>query len=229
MNIREPICLRINSHGEEAWSLLDEAFKSKQQISIAGRVFVTTNASRKMEDGKIFDVTALLSELALVNSLSGPSENLLITALRDCVSVMERDLGGLNLIQPELRQAREALAAAEAKAEPWDGESMPTAGTVCEVSTPQMDGSRIKVTIRYVGEERIIAHDGDQERCWLINNCTFYPVRTPEQVAAEKLKQDAISLFDVLNPGCKWHKASEDVQGRYIAAVQDGYRKQVAP
>ncbi|WP_312381196.1 hypothetical protein [Pseudomonas oryzihabitans] len=33
----------------------------------------------------------------------------LITALRDCVSVMERELNGLAVIQPELRQAREAL------------------------------------------------------------------------------------------------------------------------
>lgn len=39
---------------------------------------------------------------------------LLIEALRDCVAVMERELNGLAVIQPELRAARVALAAAGA-------------------------------------------------------------------------------------------------------------------
>jgi hypothetical protein len=38
----------------------------------------------------------------------------LVTALRDCVSVMDRELNGLAVIQLELRQARAALAAAGA-------------------------------------------------------------------------------------------------------------------
>jgi hypothetical protein len=38
--------------------------------------------------------------------------DLLVTALKDCVSVMERELNGLAVIQPELRQARAALSAA---------------------------------------------------------------------------------------------------------------------
>lgn len=36
----------------------------------------------------------------------------LVVALKDCVSVMDRELNGLAVIQPELRQARAALAAA---------------------------------------------------------------------------------------------------------------------
>ncbi|PTZ29283.1 hypothetical protein DB395_32265 [Pseudomonas aeruginosa] len=35
-------------------------------------------------------------------------------ALQDCVSVMNNDLGGLKLIQPELEGARQALAAVDA-------------------------------------------------------------------------------------------------------------------
>lgn len=38
----------------------------------------------------------------------------LVIALKDCVSVMERELNGLAVIQPELKQARAALAATEA-------------------------------------------------------------------------------------------------------------------
>ena len=39
----------------------------------------------------------------------------LLDALRSCVMVMERDLSGLRLIQPELNEARAALAKAEGK------------------------------------------------------------------------------------------------------------------
>ncbi len=38
----------------------------------------------------------------------------LVTALQDCIAVMERELNGLAVIQPELRAARAALAAAGA-------------------------------------------------------------------------------------------------------------------
>lgn len=37
----------------------------------------------------------------------------LLGALRSCVMVMERDLSGLQLIQPELKEARAAIAKAE--------------------------------------------------------------------------------------------------------------------
>lgn len=37
----------------------------------------------------------------------------LVSALRDCVHVMERELNGLAVIQPELRQARAVIAKAE--------------------------------------------------------------------------------------------------------------------
>lgn len=54
---------------------------------------------------------------ARVHYLNGgnPAHNLLVAALKDCVSVMERELNGLAVIQPELRQSRAALAAAGAQ------------------------------------------------------------------------------------------------------------------
>lgn len=42
------------------------------------------------------------------------SHEQLVAALRDCVAVMERDLIGLAVIQPELAAARDALTAAGA-------------------------------------------------------------------------------------------------------------------
>lgn len=39
----------------------------------------------------------------------------LLEALRSCVMVMERDLSGLRLIQPELKEARAAISKAEGR------------------------------------------------------------------------------------------------------------------
>lgn len=79
--------------------------------------------------GKVSEVTsdALLAKWAyamadaMIDARGGdaaarPSliQTQLIIALRDCVSVMERELNGLAVIQPELRQAHAALASAGA-------------------------------------------------------------------------------------------------------------------
>lgn len=163
-----------------------------------------------------------------VAAAAAQAENPLVIALRGCINVMERDLNGLAVIQPELKQAREALAAAEAQPEPWDGEGLPPVGTTCEWH-PSSDQIIVVTILGRDGDETWFRRKGAEDSETCLRMAFFSPIRTPEQVAAEKMKQDAIALFDVLNPGCKWHKAPEDVQGRYIAAVEDGYRKQVAP
>lgn len=113
-------------------------------------------------------------------------------------------------------------AAPEYQPEPWVGEGLPTSETVCEVTTPAMDGTRIKVTIKYVGETRIIAHDGQGERCWLISNCTFYPIRTPEQIAAEVRQRAIDGMVDA--------KIAGGLAPWACAELYDaGYRKQEAP
>lgn len=122
----------------------------------------------------------------------------------------------------------------------WNGEGLPPVGAVCERlwSSARNDYVQVRVLahdkgqaiFRFISGERIDEVQADAQGVGSTGGSPiFRPVRTPEQIAAEKLKQDAIALFDVLNPGCKWHKASEDVQGRYIAAVEDGYRKQEQP
>lgn len=109
--------------------------------------------------------------------------------------------------------------------EGWTGEGIPPADTVCEVTTPAMDGTRIKVTIKYVGEERIIANDGLSERCWLISHCTFYPIRTPEQIAAEERADDLKAMLDVIIAATGHSVPMAEVVALYDA----GYRKQAAP
>ena len=118
-----------------------------------------------------------------------------ISALRDCVFVMERDLYGLQLIQPELAKGKKALADLEAvNAEPaqWNGEGLPPVGTVCEWRGPNSDGPDGWVW----AEAEVCGYTADglfvfmqQPSCWpvvqRIDNCGFRPIRTPEQIAAE--------------------------------------------
>lgn len=59
-------------------------------------------------------VVATVEQLDGVNN--GPllaASNELLEALRSCVMVMERDLSGLRLIQPELKEARAVIAKLE--------------------------------------------------------------------------------------------------------------------
>lgn len=124
-------------------------------------------------------------------------------------------------------------AAPEYQPEPWSGEGLPTSKTVCEVTTPAMDGTRIKVTIKYVGETRIIAHDGQGERCWLISNCTFYPIRTAEQIAAdarEQLIRGAITAIKqkVENYNCSLD-CSAAIRATVEAMIDAGYCEQATP
>lgn len=252
MKIREPIKLRIHSQGEDAWSMLDEAFKSRQQFSIAGRVFAVANASRRMDAGKIYEVGALLSELPVVAGLSAPSGNPLVTALRDCVSVMERELNGLAVIQPELRQAREALAAAEdwpwsdAKSDPWNGEGLPPVGTWCQVKSPGYKNQRFD---RFVGERVfIVAHDvvdadpvavfrmelsqHEVDYHALIAKC-FEPEKTPEQIeAAERAaiaKQACSEIESAVADYNETISCTAAIRATVDAMIEAGYRKQVAP
>ena len=57
----------------------------------------------------------VLLKLQADNNQLRSQRDALLEALRSCVMVMERDLAGLRLIQPELEEARAAIAKAEGK------------------------------------------------------------------------------------------------------------------
>lgn len=118
----------------------------------------------------------------------------LITALRDCVSVMERDLNGLAVIQPELNAAREALATLDT-APVWHGKGLPPVGTVCEY---RWAGAwrQVEVIAHWKAPADWVAiyvplEDGAHStECGRAIADAFRPLRTPEQIAAEKRVQE---------------------------------------
>lgn len=122
----------------------------------------------------------------------------LITALQDCVSVMERDLNGLAVIQPELKQAREALDAALAPPPAWTGEGLPPVGTelecglACEGFKTWHKGVCVAIGIDPEDRDEIcVVKIGDKIAMYTTYGGRMRPILTPEQIAAEE-RENAI-------------------------------------
>ena len=162
----------------------------------------------------------------------------LITALQDCVSVMERDLNGLAVIQPELKQAREALDAALAPPPAWTGEGLPPPGIMVECSWTSSEGS--------YGKAFTIGHDHDGRLVYqLIETPTgekvgeiraidsnlmlsgpggalipkFRPLRTPEQIAAEEREKAIFHMQRLIEESDK-HGAFDQLGVLYDAGLR---------
>lgn len=161
--------------------------------------------------------------LPINNSHSASKADLVFAALVDCVTVMERDLNGLALIQPELKQAKQAIEQFEivdAEFVEWNGEGLPPVGTVCEYYADEDDWRRCEV----------VAHRGEMAVVWANANHIFSsqggvlrPIRTPEQIAAEERKKIEDEIQDICT------NAENNGKPYFKALYEAGYRKQVAP
>ncbi len=177
---------------------------------------------------------------------------MLEAALRSCVAVMDRDLNGLALIQPELKEAKQALEdmyLVDAEVEPWNGEGLPPVETVCEWAgctfapedpeEPDLHvGDQVRVIAHFKDGEMDLAaftfnpqiHNADRGTAWVnqgAHGC-FRPIRTPEQIEAEERDKAIDELAGEL--GGHWSKEAKDPQRAFAAYLYDiGYRKQVQP
>lgn len=154
----------------------------------------------------------------------------LINALTDCAKVMDRDLNGLALIQPELAQAKRAIEdfyLVDAEFEPWNGEGLPPVGTVCELrcNTGGWGEAEIKYHGRAICVWLWIRRDGNTDQVeWAENpeRMEFRPLRTAEQIAAEEREKAIAEMIAI----CRM----ESTDTRMVEALYSaGYRKQVTP
>lgn len=158
----------------------------------------------------------------------------LITALQDCVKVMERDLNGLAVIQPELKQAREALASLTTAPE-WTGEGLPPVGIECERCWCSISGTyhRIKVLghdgnraiFRWLDGKRAGELQEDRPHSFSNGRPCFRPIRTPEQIAAEEREKAAKDMATLMTG----HENHQGEWGCYVILGEilydAGYRK----
>lgn len=108
---------------------------------------------------------------------------------------------------------------------PWDGTGLPPVGTVCEAAIPHTSGPDNERSFIWI-EGRVIAHHEVKGKTytWFAEDDGFYPpnvlefrpIRTPEQIAAEK-REKAIDEMKVI------------VRGALQALYDAGYRKTEAP
>lgn len=97
----------------------------------------------------------------------------------------------------------------------WNGEGLPPVGTVCEFRVDEDDWRQCEV----------IAHKEDSAVCWIhcnkisaTNGSSVRPIRTPEQIAAEK-REIAIREMEALGIG------NPSRQSLLEALYDAGYRK----
>ena len=92
------------------WTIkISDGFSSGHKYTITdARGNVTINDVSKM-------AAAFLQGTRRHDGQVDPQSPTLQTALEDCVAVMERELKGLAVIQPELRQAKQALGTYKAE------------------------------------------------------------------------------------------------------------------
>jgi hypothetical protein len=109
---------------------------------------------------------------------------------------------------------------------PWTGEGLPPVGTVCMTMS---SGRERRIKVLGIGKTRLLGEDVEtgEEFGFLMINRTFYPIRTPEQIAAEEREAEIGEMSRVIREQIK-HYSGQDAAD-YSAALYDaGYRKQVA-
>lgn len=112
----------------------------------------------------------------------------------------------------------------------WNGEGLPPVGAVCEVRNSGLHNPVWeKCTILFCGKHRVL-YDSEScyERCAHIEDLEFRPIRTPEQIAADKRLHEIRNALSAINS--KVHFPNDLVRGNILAAaveamIDAGYRK----
>ena len=84
--------------------------------------------------------------------------------------------------------------------EKWSGEGIPPIGTVCEyLKHAKYKTSWIKVKVVFIGENLIVFEHGanGNEFSEQIADVSFRPIKTPEQIAAEKRSAEIKEMFEI--------------------------------
>lgn len=155
--------------------------------------------------------------------------DLLYAALKGCIDVMERDLNGLSVIQPELKQAKQAIDQFElvdAEFEEWNGEGLPPVGLEIECTYDSW-GYWLKGKVLCYGQKMIFMEqesskgDGKFEGSMNPDGIKFRPIRTLEQIAEEERDKAIAEMITYLGGD------GDELRNTFARMYDAGYRKQV--
>lgn len=114
----------------------------------------------------------------------------------------------------------------------WNGEGNPPAGTVCELQLSQQKIWRL-ANVLYSSDEFCVVKIGEREACHRTDNCTFRPLRTAEQIAADEraalIKEACADIETAVAPYNETIDCSAAIRATVEAMLASGYRKQVQP
>lgn len=119
---------------------------------------------------------------------------------------------------------------------PWDGQGLPSVGTVCEVDYCE-SWQRCEVIAHFSQRCGMVAaftveFSGCAKSLDAFSAEHFRPARTPEQIAADERLHEIRNALTTIN--AKVHFPNDLVRGNALAAaveamIDAGYRKQVMP
>lgn len=127
-------------------------------------------------------------------------------------------------------EAHWALISRGQNKEPWTGEGLPPVGTVCEMHREtyfEIDWQ--PVTLLCVGQAKAFFRDKEgHEWSRPLRELSFRPIRTPEQIAADKRLHEIRNALSAINS--KVHFPNDLVRGNILTAaveamIDAGYHK----
>lgn len=110
----------------------------------------------------------------------------------------------------------------------WSGEGLPPVGVVCETLWPSdTEPQWYKFEVLFCGSKFCVALvDGEEEYYSLASferkKVEFRPIRTPEQIAADKRKIEALKMFNIY---CEKTNSSGANMDGFLELYDLGFRK----
>lgn len=148
--------------------------------------------------------------------------------------------------QDAMKAWDEAVALLNAPPETWTGEGLPPAGTVCEFQFLEETRHQFKAELLHGHKVTVIAHyagvtgrmvaaftfdyeDGNARDVESATEAHFRPIRTPEQIAEQELRE----ALEELAPHIAGYMGRDDPMGVDVGLaaylLDQGYRKQPSP
>lgn len=118
------------------------------------------------------------------------------------------------------REMWEAERAKLKRAVEWDGDGLPTIGSLCEVEIYEQEWFKCTVVGHYEGRAAIVL--ANKETAHIANPDQLRPIRTPEQIAAQERERALDEIYRILRTVDRPGNKADMAEALYDA----GYRKQ---
>lgn len=107
--------------------------------------------------------------------------------------------------------------------QPWTGKGLPPAGTVCEIRD-KFGSLWLEITVLYCSHDHIIYLDQSLECHTMTKGINFRPIRTPEQIKAERREFVIEKFIDLTDHYHSYREAYEIIYDAILAGKIEGVK-----